>query len=149
MRRDIVTFAALAVLMPLVAHAQVQPGQWESTVTIHSIDMPGAPPEVAKMMKGKTTMQKYCISPEQAAKGPREMLKQNPSCRFTRYAMAGGKLDTAMTCNQDGGTMTAQASGSYTPTSFNLTSTAVMSGKMAMTMRSTSTGRRLGSCAVK
>lgn len=141
-------FLALAgfAMLPAAVHAQVQPGQWESTVTVQSIDMPGAPPQMAAMMKGKTTRQSYCITPEQAAKGPQEMLKQNPSCRFTKYSMAGGVISTAMTCSQNGGTMTAQANGKYNSTSFNVTSTAVMSGRMSMRMTSASSGRRLGPC---
>lgn len=136
-----------AMALPAVAQAQVQPGQWEATVTVQSIDMPGAPPQIAAMMKGKATRQSYCITPEQAAKGPQEMLKQNPSCHFTKYTMTAGVISTAMTCSQNGGTMTAQANGRYTPTSFNVSSTAVMSGKMSMRMTSTSSGRRVGPCA--
>lgn len=131
------------------ASAQVQPGMWESTTTIHSIDMPGAPPQVAQMMRGKATKQRYCVTPEQAAKGPQELLKQNPSCRFTKYSMQGGTVSTEMTCNQNGGTMTARGSGTYTPTSFNVSSSAVMTGQMGMRMTSTSTGRRTGPCTGK
>lgn len=138
---------AFALTLAAAAHAQVQPGQWESTVTVQSVDMPGAPPQVAAMMNGKTTRQTYCITPEQAAKGPQEMLKQSPSCRFTKYSMTGGVLSTAMTCSQNGGTMTVEANGKYSPTSFSVTSTAVMSGKMSMRMTSASNGRRLGPCA--
>ncbi|ABQ70767.1 DUF3617 domain-containing protein [Rhizorhabdus wittichii] len=149
MRRSYCIAFACAAALSVAAHAQVQPGQWESTVTVQSIDMPGAPPQVAAMMKGKTTRQTYCITPEQAAKGPQEMLKQNPSCHFTKYSMTGGVISTAMTCSQNGGTMTAQANGRYGPTSFNVTSTAVMSGRMSMRMTSASSGRRLGPCAGK
>jgi hypothetical protein len=146
MRRSNCFAFVLAAVLSTAAQAQVQPGQWEATVTVQSIDMPGAPPQVAAMMKGKTTRQSYCITPEQAAKGPQEMLKQNPSCHFTKYSMMGGVMSTAMTCAQNGGTMTAQANGKYTPTSFNVTSTAVMTGKMSMRMTSAGTGRRLGPC---
>jgi len=77
------------------------------------------------------------------------MLKQNPSCRFTKYEMARGRISTEMSCRQDGGTMTARASGSYSPTSFSITSSAVMTGRMSMRMTSASTGRRIGSCSGK
>lgn len=136
-----------AIVLSTAAQAQIDPGQWEATVTIQSMSMPGAPPQVAAMMKGKATRQSYCITKEQAAKGPQEMLKQNPSCRFTKYSMSGGVISTAMTCSQNGGTMTVQANGTYTPTSFNMSSTALMSGRMSMRMTSTSSGRRVGPCA--
>ncbi|MES2497001.1 MAG: DUF3617 domain-containing protein [Pseudomonadota bacterium] len=140
---------ACCIAVSVPAQAQVQPGQWEASVTVRSIDMPGAPPQVVAMMKGKTTRQTYCLTAEQAAKGPQEMLKQNPSCRFTKYSMAGGAISTSMICSQNGATMNAQANGSYTATSFNVTSTAVMSGQMSMKMTSTSSGRRLGPCSGK
>jgi hypothetical protein len=143
------TSIGLAVLFaaPAIVQAQVQPGMWEASVIVQSIDMPGAPPQVAAMMKGKTTKQTYCITPEQAKQGPQEMLKQNPACRFTQYSMTGGKISTAMTCSQNGGTMTARASGSYTPTSFSVTSSATMTGAMSMKMTSSSTGKRIGPCS--
>jgi hypothetical protein len=142
-------FAAI-VTFPALAQAQVTPGQWETTVTITSIDMPGAPPQMAQMMKKRPpTKVTYCVTPEQAAKGPREMLKQNPSCRLTSYSMKAGKVTSEMSCSQDGGTMVARSSGSYTPTSFNVTSTATMTGRMAMKMSSINSGRRIGPCTGK
>jgi len=147
-----ITYRLLAGLIagfPGLALAQVQPGQWEATVAVQSIDMPGAPPQLAAMMKGKVTKQIYCITPEQAAKGPQEMVKQNPSCRFSKYSATGGVISTEMSCSQDGSKMTVRANGSYTPTSFNVTSSAVMSGQMAMRMTSTSRGRRIGPCTGK
>lgn len=139
---------------PAAAQAQVTPGQWEMTSTVTSMEMPGAPPQVAQMMKsrmagGKQNRVSYCITPEQAKQGPQEMLKQNPSCRFTKYSMKAGSLSTEMTCQQNGGTMTARSSGSYTATSFNVTSSAVMSGQMSMKMTTTGTGRRIGPCTGK
>jgi hypothetical protein len=100
---------ALLLSVPVLAQAQVQPGMWESSVTVQSVDMPGAPPQIAAMMKGKTTRQTYCITAEQARQGPQEMLKQNASCRFTKYDMAGGRISTEMSCRQNEGTMTARA----------------------------------------
>lgn len=139
----------VAMVTAAAAQAQVRPGLWEASVTVQSIDIPGAPPQVARMMGGRTTRQSYCLTPEQAAKGPQEMLKQNPSCRFTKYSMSGGSISTEMSCTQDGGTMIARSTGSYTPTSFSVTSSAAMSGKTSMRMTSSSTGRRLGDCPGK
>ncbi|MET0375689.1 MAG: DUF3617 domain-containing protein [Rhizorhabdus sp.] len=149
-----ISIYSLLWTLPAAVQAQVQAGQWEASTTINSIDMPGAPPQVAQMMKsqmaggGKTRMT-YCITPEQAAQGPQEMLRQNPACRFSKYSMRGGLISTEMSCRQSGGTMTARANGSYTPTSFNVTSNAVMSGRMSMRLSSTSVGRRIGPCTGK
>lgn len=136
-------------MSPAQAATQIQPGQWETTSTVESVDMPGAPPQVSRMMNGKTTRASYCITPEQAAKGPQEMFKQNPSCRFTKFSMTGGAISTEMSCSQNGATMIARSQGSYTPTSYSATATMTMSGKMSMRMTSRSTGRRLGPCTGK
>ena len=116
---------ALAAL-PAIAGAQVTPGQWQTTATVESVEMPGAPPQIAQMMRGRMGggphVMSYCITPEQAAQGPKEMFKNNPSCRFTSFSMSGGKISTEMVCSQNGGTMTARATGSYTPTSFDVRS---------------------------
>ncbi len=88
--RTALRLAALA--LPATAFAQVTPGKWEIVTTVNSVDMPGAPPFVANMMKGKPIKVSHCLTPEEAAKGPQEMMKARKECRFTRYAMVGGKL---------------------------------------------------------
>ncbi len=135
-----------ALLLPAAAFAQVQPGQWEIVTTVSAVDMPGAPPFVANMMKGKPIKISHCLTPQDAAKGPQELMKTNKECRFTRYSMAGGKLDSVMVCNQNGGTMTATSSGTMTPTGFTTSGRTVMTGPQAMTMTATSVGRRTGEC---
>ncbi len=132
--------------MPVAASAQVMPGKWEIVTTVQSVDMPGAPPFVATMMKGKPVKVSQCVTPEQAANGPQEMLKINKQCRFTRYSMAGGKLDSVVVCQQGGGTMTATSSGSFTATGFSTNGRTVMTGPHAMTLTATSVGRRIGEC---
>jgi hypothetical protein len=147
----IVRYAALAALfaLPVAAMAAptaVQPGQWEVLTTVEAVDIPGAPPAVAAMMKRKPVSVKYCITPEEAARGPQDMMKSDKSCRFTRYAMAGGKLSSEMVCTQSGATVTATREGSFTPTGFNLRARTVMSGAQTMTMTATTVGRRIGEC---
>ena len=110
-RKSIATGAAvLAVAIgagaALAQGAGVQPGRWEIAITINSVEMKGVPPGIAKMMIGKTTRVRHCITPEAAARGPQDLLKSDKSCVFTRYSMVGGRLDSAMSCRQGGGTMT-------------------------------------------
>jgi hypothetical protein len=137
------------IAAPLAAYAQpagIEPGQWEIAVTINAADMPSAPPAVAKMMVGRTTTIKHCITPEDAARGPQDLLKPGKSCTFTRYNMKGGKLDSEVVCQQGGSTVTAVSTGSFTPTGFTATGRSTTSGGMAMTVDSTSVGRRVGDC---
>ena len=141
--------SAAAVVIPSVAIAQttsVQPGLWETAVTVNTVDMPSAPPMVAKIMQGRTTTIRHCITPEEASRGPQEMLKTNKACSFTRYSLAGGRLSSEMVCKQSGGAITATTSGTYTPTSFSATGKSVVTGPATMTMTTTSTGRRIGEC---
>ena len=142
--RTVLFLAALA--LPAAAFAQVTPGKWEIVTTVNSVDMPGAPPFVANMMKGKPIKVSHCLTPEEAARGPQEMMKARKECRFTRYSMAGGKLDSVMVCEQGGGTMTATSSGSFTSTGFTATGRSVMTGGAAMTVTTVSTGKRVGDC---
>lgn len=128
------------------ALAQVTPGKWEIVTTVNSVDMPGAPPFVANMMKGKPIKVSHCLTPEEAARGPQDMMKARKECTFTRYSMAGGKLDSVMVCQQGGGTMTATSSGSFTPTSFTSSARTVMTGAQQMTMTATAVGTRVGDC---
>ncbi len=124
----------------------IQAGMWETAVTTTAIDMPNAPPQVAAMMKGRTTTVRHCVTAEEAANGPQAMLKSGKSCSFGRYTVAGGRFDAEMTCSEHGSTMTATSSGSYTPTSYSGTSHIVMSGGTGMSITSTSSAHRIGAC---
>lgn len=140
------TVFLILLAVPGIASAQITPGKWDIVTTMSSIDMPGAPPGIAAMMKGRPTKVSHCITPEEATRGPQEMLKARKECRFTRYTMAGGKFDSVMTCQQNGATMTAASTGSFTATGFTTTSRTVMTGAHAMTMTATSVGKRVGDC---
>jgi hypothetical protein len=146
----IVRPAALAALLAASgtawAQAPVQPGQWEIVTTVESVDMPGVPPSVAAMMKRKPVAIKHCLTPEEAGRGPQDMMKNDKSCRFTRYSMVGGTLASEMVCKQNGATITATSMGSFTPTGFNVRARTVMSGAQSMTMTATTMGRRIGAC---
>lgn len=143
-------------VLPIIAGAAVAawaqstpvtPGQWDISVRIDSAEMPGMPAAVARMMTGRTTHVKHCITAADAARGPQDLLRSNSGCQFTRYSMAGGKLSSEMTCRQGGATTTTTSTGSFTPTSFTATGRSVTAGgPMPMTMTSTSTGRLLGPC---
>lgn len=141
-------WALLAV--PALALAQssgVTPGQWETAVTINTVDAPGAPAFIAKMMAGKTTRVKHCITAADAARGPQDMLKQSKTCTFTRYSMANGKLSSEISCVNGGQTTVSTSTGSFTPTSFTAQGRSVTTGgSMPMTVTTTATGRLVGPC---
>ena len=136
--------------LPALALAQssgVTPGQWETAVTINTVEAPGAPPVLAKMMQGKTTRVKHCITAADAARGPQDMLKSSKTCTFTRYSMANGKLSSQITCANGGQTTVSTSTGSFTPTSFTSQGRSVTTGgSMPMTVTTTATGRLVGPC---
>ena len=140
------TIAVLAVPAIARAASPISPGLWETAVTITSVDMPNAPPSVAKMMQGHKTVVKRCATAKEVAQGPQEMLKSSKACHFTRYVMTGGHFSSEMVCNMNGTTLTARSEGHFTPTSFDATSSSEMNGPRPMRMTTKVVGRRLGDC---
>ena len=145
-RPILIALVASAPGLAIAQGAGIQAGKWEIVTTIRTVNMPGAPPAIANMMKGKPIKVSHCITPEEAARGPQDMMKTSKQCQFTRYSMAGGKLSSEMVCRQNGGTMTSTSTGSFTATSFTASGHTVMTGGQAMTMDATTVGRRVGDC---
>ena len=140
---------ALGLAAPAMAAETTRPGQWETRTAIPDVSMPGAPPGLAEMMKGKPHTSRHCVTPEQAAAGPKELFaKSEGQCQFTRFNMAGGKIDTVMQCKQrQGDTMNGVTKGSYTPTTYTTNTRLEMTGQRGkMVMLSSGTGKWLGPC---
>lgn len=142
--RQVVLAGGIAALAAGAAIAQgtgVKPGLWEITTQITDFGMAGAPPGLAGMMKKPHSM-RQCVTPQQAAQGPGDMLKRDGSCKIGHYTLAGGTLDADVTCRG----MHMVEHGSFTPTSFTVQSHAEDGGNGGMTMASTITARLVGSC---
>ena len=139
-------FAVLAAFPALAAAQSVQPGNWEIVTTVESIELPGAPAGIAAMMKGRPLKVSHCVTPEEAARGPQDMIKARKECQFARYSMTGGKLSSEMTCKQGGSSMTTTVDGSFTATSFTTSGRTVATGGRPMTMTATTVGHRIGDC---
>lgn len=140
------TISVLAMPAALWAASPILPGLWETTITIDSVDMPNAPPGIAKMMQGHKSVVKHCATADEVAQGPQEMLKSSADCHFNRYTMTGGHFSSEMVCTQHGSTVTAKSDGHFTPTSFDATGSTEMSGAHGMRMTTTVSGRRVGDC---
>ena len=130
------------------ADTPIRAGQWEVRSTVLDIDMPGAPPGMAAMMKGKPTVVRHCVTPEQAAQGPQEMLKGSQGqCRFSRYDMTGGRINAVMECSGQGSQMTSTTIGTYSADSYQAESSMTTTGPAGkMTMRVSGSGKYLGPC---
>jgi hypothetical protein len=143
------------------AHAanKLQPGQWEAQTRIVSVEVPGAPKEVAdalgKSVAAKTNTVSDCLTPEEAEKPAADMFAGSRAgeCRYEKFSMAGGKMDSTMVCKNPGqaGEMRMTMAGDYTPAGYALDMTMVVPpsaalGGKGMTMRARTEGRRTGEC---
>lgn len=141
---------AIALLMPIAAQAApIMPGQWQYTGRVISATIPGAPPSIVDSMKKRPQVTNVCVTPEQAAKGPREMFQQSKGrCSFSKFDMIGGRISLVMICKGEGaaGTMTIATDGSYTPTSYAARSVLKSSGPQSMAMVVEGSGKRIGPC---
>lgn len=145
----VAVFAAVAAATP--AAPQVRPGQWQQQVRTTELDAPGLPPQALQMMP-KSFSNSYCLTPEEAARGPREMLesaqRKDGGCTYTNFSMEGGKLTADMQCKGGAGgagTMRMQMRGTYTATTYAMTMTMESNGPIRR-MTSVSTGRLTGPC---
>lgn len=143
MRNRLLVLASIAPLAGAQAAPTVTPGQWESRMTVEDMAMPGMPPNVLAMMKGKPTVTRYCLTPQDAEADPRKMLNADKSCKMNRFSMAGGRIDAQMQCQTEQGPATITMAGSYAAEAYDMTSR-MEAGAMRMTSRMSA--RRLGPC---
>lgn len=142
------------------AVTKMQPGQWESQVRIQSVEIPGAPKEVAdalgKSVSAKVNTVSDCLTPEEAEKPAADMFAGTRAgeCRYEKFTMANGKMDSTMVCKNPGqqGEVRMSMVGDYSPTGFALDMTMIMPpgalpGGQGMTMKARTEGRRTGECA--
>jgi hypothetical protein len=112
-----------------------EPGQWEVTATVTANGV-AKPPAVDRQ----------CLSPAEAAKGPQAMLLgAGAGCAASRSTIADGKLDALFTCAGSGRPpTTVTITGSYTPKSYDAVST-ISDG--LMTRRISVAGKWIGACS--
>jgi len=126
-------FAMIAAAAP--AFADVEPGNWELTVTTSVDGMPGAMPPVTRSR---------CIS-QAEARDPSQLLGGS-ECEFNNRRDSGSEITFDVACS---GPMPMRGSGAvrYAPQSIDgsLDISADASGQKIMT-RSRIVGRRLGAC---
>ena len=113
--RKLISVALL--LSPGAAAAQaVQPGSWNVTSTAVTLDIPGAPAFLLRMMKGKLKSERKCLTPEMASAGVAALLVPDPKaqCHLDSQQIAGGLYRQTLTCPQKRGTpIRITRSGSY------------------------------------
>ena len=105
----------------------VNPGLWESKVTIDEMTMPGMPAGAAAQMKGLTGQvqtHKSCLTPDEV-KRPKEgfFTGDDKNCRYDHFTMGGGKIDAQMTCQareKGDAVMKMTMAGTYSGDSYHM-----------------------------
>ena len=110
---------------------KLEPGKWETSTTILSIEGPDLPPETVAAMKQRMSGQKVetCITPEEADKPTRGMLGMAKSCTFETFEMTGGKFSSSLACKTSPDMpvgMRVTTSGNFAGTSYDVTSATTM-----------------------
>lgn len=147
MNRLLAAAPLLLILPAATSSLPIQPGKWQSTVTILDMQSSRMPPGVGAAMRAHPTIVTACVTAAQAAEGPRAVLqKSNGKCRYTSFNATGGRLNAVMVCSFASGTMTMTSNGTYTATTMDLSGSSVTTGRMQMTTRTHTSGRRLGAC---
>lgn len=147
-----VTLAAAPAMLTAQDETQMrpEPGEYRSNVTLQSLDMPGAPPQVANMMRSMMSREfTYCLTPQEVEEGFRAMTErsQEGDCQYENFDFSNGRFDAAATCRTDGRDLRMTWEGTGSPTSSDIIMT--MSGDMgmgpgSMTMRVVH--ERIGDC---
>jgi hypothetical protein len=127
------------------AESPVTPGKWQTVTTVQSMAIPGMPPNMAKRMMAKPMSATICITPKDAAAGPRDVIgKSNGACRYRSFAAAAGRINAVMACKTGAAPpQTIAIAGTYSTTGYDITTQ--MSGG-AMQSVSRTVGKRLGPC---
>jgi hypothetical protein len=141
----------------------IQPGEWEMTSVMTSLEAPGAPPAVAQQMRGQLNqpqIRRQCITPAEAANPTRNLMNAGApgqGCRFGDSVFAGGVIRIALTCQQPGGaaSMRMAVEGGFSATEMNMALRMSMtgprsgSGPQSFNMAGRMTGRRIGECPAR
>ncbi len=95
----------------------IQPGQYRTTVTITSMEMPGLPADAAAKMQGRPNVSEDCVTTSDIAELTRQSLvdaDEGQTCTENNITSANGRIQGSATCrNQDGGAYTMQVEGTY------------------------------------
>jgi len=134
----------------------VNPGQWQQTVTLVSIEAPGMPPEAKEMMQkamGNGQVHEVCLT-EAEAKSPKEdfFSGADKNCRYEHFNWGDGKIDLKLNCKHPNATQVMELTGDYEPDSYvmNMTATNEGGGPMEqMVMKMRVDAKRVGTCKEK
>jgi hypothetical protein len=132
-----------------VAATALQPGLWEITTEVVAM-------EVANMPQGKSalpspTTTRSCLTADQASAPNGAFFAgsgEPGGCTAENMAMAEGRIQGVVQCDQPGGAMRSTLEGRFTATSFEVNQRVETSAQgMNMNMQSRTSGRHVGECS--
>ena len=145
------------------SQTEIQPGQWEFTIRMTDVELPGVPEQMAVQMRQAMARQtqtlQRCITPQEAANPTGGIMNpggNDQGCTYTEQTFSGGRIQAAGSCPAPtGGNVQVSMTGSYTDTTIETqvrTETATPQGgppgmPATLRMSGTMTGRHTGECA--
>jgi hypothetical protein len=139
----------------MTSGSMIEPGLWQSKVTVLEMNVPGMPAQYADKMKQsmaehRNETSKHCVTEADVKKPKEDFFGADKSCRYGHFTMGGGKIDIQMTCRQENMTQTTNMAGTYTPTSYSMDMSSNGSGPQnGMTMKMHVDAQRVGQCTGK
>jgi hypothetical protein len=130
-----------------------EPGEYRATITFQSIDMPGAPPQMADMMsRMMSNTVTYCLTEAEIEEGFKAITdrstQEGQECSYERFNHTGGEIDAVMICNADGRDIRMEMTGTGGASASDFTMK--MSGDFGMgdgSMTLRAQHERLGACS--
>ncbi|MEO5809997.1 MAG: DUF3617 domain-containing protein [Sphingomicrobium sp.] len=148
-RNASVADVAKAVGKAQASEMKFQPGRWESSFTIESMEVPGMPAGAAKAAVGNKTHYATCLTQEKAAKpGSDFFAKDSKNCTYDLFTMGGGTIDAKMHCGNAGGSAVVTMKGNYSPTHYAMKMESVTNAERRgpLTMRMAIEANHAGQC---
>lgn len=151
-RLENASVAEVAKQAAAAGKSRIEPGAWERTVNIVSMDIPGLPEPMRSQMAAEASkpapVQKEC---KQANAEPVDFTQfpaQAESCVYSRYELTGEKIDATMVCTSPIGDVKMAINGTQSPTSYDMLMTQTQMvpdhGEAKSVFRIA--GKRVGSC---
>jgi hypothetical protein len=133
----------------------IQPGEWVTRTRIVERSYPGMTPAFQEQMQRALAAQQpseleRCVTPDEARKPNEDFFAgQDGSCRFAHFAMGKGRIDVQMVCQQEHTTQTSNISGTYSPTSYSMEVSTLISGgeRSGAVTKMHVEAKRIGDCA--
>jgi Protein of unknown function (DUF3617) len=130
----------------------LQPGQYRTTVTIVSMDMPGMPANMVQQMRARPNVTEDCMTSDDVAELTRKSLVNEDSgqhCTENNVSAANGHIEGTATCSgPEGGSFTMHMNGNYAANHVEMDMD--MSGQTPMgpmTQRMHMVSERIGVCS--